>query len=438
MIFETINIIKGWASAAKVYGDRRIIQIFFLGFVSGLPLPLTMGTLSLWMAEAGVDKTTIGIFALVGLPYTLKFLWSPLIDMLRLPILGKLLGRRRSWILFTQGLLALSLIGLGSSNPVAAPLATAWWAFLVTFSSASQDIVIDAYRVEILDKKSYGAGAASVVFGYRIGMLVSGAGALYMASFGSWSTVYTVMAALIVIGSIAVLVGNEPQLIENAGKHNKANWIKNAVVDPFSDFLKRKDWVAILLFIAFYKLGDAFLNNMMNPFFVEAGFSKIEIANVTKVFGLVATLVGAFVGGVIVSRFGIMRALLFCSVIHMSFNLIFVVQAWVGHDLSLLIATITAENITNGMATTALVAYLSSLCHQEYTATQYALLSSFSATGRSILSSSAGALAQALGWPAFFLATSLIALPGIFLLLWIMRSGKKEVLGEEKNLLNIS
>lgn len=417
-----------WALAAKVYYDRRIVQIFFLGFVSGLPLPLTMGTLSLWMAETGVNKATIGAFALVGVPYTLKFVWSPLMDTIRIPVLGKSLGRRRSWIIISQITLCVALLGLGSTNPGEAPLATALWAMLVAFCSASQDIVIDAFRVEMLDKKSYGAGAATIVLGYRIGMLFGGAGALYLASSSSWLAVYSAMAGLMVVGIITVLLSKEPavQILLEPGKKS-ASWLKTAVLDPFGEFALRKNWALILLFITSYKLGDAFLGNMMNPFFVDVGFSKIEIANVTKVFGLVATLVGAFIGGVLTSRHGTMKALLYCGLIHMFGNLIFVLQAWVGHDISLLMVTIAVENITGGMATTALVAYLSSLCNQKYTATQYALLSSFTATGRSILSSGAGVVASVVSWPIFFLLTSLVAVPAIAILLWLMRPSQQNI-----------
>lgn len=416
-------MIGNWIEAAKVYRDRRIAQIFFLGFVSGLPLPLTMGTLSLWMAEAGVNKATIGAFALVGLPYTLKFIWSPLMDTINVPVLGAFLGRRRAWMIVTQFALCLALVGLGSTNPIETPFTTAFLAMIVAFCSSSQDIVIDAFRVEMLDKKSYGAGAATIVFGYRIGMLIGGAGALYLASSSSWFTVYSVMAGLMVVGMITVLMSKEPksQTARVASK-DASSWLKSAVIEPFSNFAERKNWLLILLFVTTYKLGDAFLGNMMNPFFVDMGFSKIEIANVTKVFGLIATLMGAFIGGLLTSRYGIMKALLYCGVIHMVANLIFVAQAQIGHDVSLLMVTIAVENITGGMATTALVAYLSSLCNQKYTATQYALLSSFTATGRSILSSGAGALATTVSWPIFFVLTSFIAIPAIAILLWLMRT----------------
>jgi len=413
---------KEWFGAIKVYGDRRMVQIFWLGFASALPLPLTMGTLSLWMAESGVNKATIGAFALVGLPYTLKFLWSPLMDVLAIPIVTRLLGRRRSWILLTQILLCVAFVGLGSTNPSIDPVQTAVWALMVSFFSASQDIVIDAFRVEILDKNSYGAGAATSVFGYRIGLLVSGAGALYMASLGSWFTVYCVMAALMSIGMITVLFCQEPKQSDSISLNEKANQsrLKTAVIEPFVDFMSHKNWLLILLFIICYKLGDAFLANMMNPFFVDIGFSKIEIANISKVFGLVTTLIGGFLGGLAISRYGIMKGLLYCGLLQMVSNLVFIAQAWAGHNIYMLMLTIAAENITGGMGTTAFVAYISSLCNQKYTATQYALLSSFSSTGRTLLSSGSGVLVGIIGWSSFFMLTSFIAGIGIIILLYLM------------------
>lgn len=411
--------------AAKVYLDKRILAILFLGFSSGLPLALVAGTLSIWLTEVGVSKTSIGLFAMVGIPYTLKFIWAPLVDRMPLPLLTRILGRRRGWMLFTQIILAAAIVGLGQTHPSVNPSLTALLALTVAFCSASQDIVIDAFRVDILQRPSFGAGAATIVFGYRIGMLVSGAGALYLATFYPWSSVYYIMAALVGIGMITTLLCQEPKTagdiaFESPGKMPLKLWLKTAIVNPFSNFTERKYWLIIILFIVFYKLGDAFAGNMSNPFFIEIGFTKIEIANISKLFGFIATIVGGFIGGVMVSRFGLMRGLLVCGVFQLLSNLVFSLQAYVGNDISMLMVTIATENITSGMGTAAFVAYLSGLCNASYSATQYALLSSFASVGRTFLASSAGVLAENFNWVTYFILTTLIAVPGILILLWLI------------------
>jgi PAT family beta-lactamase induction signal transducer AmpG len=404
-----------------IYLDRRILIILLLGFSSGLPLALTAGTLGFWLAETGSSNTAIGLFALVGVPYTFKFLWSPLVDRMPLPGLTYVLGRRRAWLFLSQVLLASALLGLSLSHPADNLTVTALLALLVAFLSATQDIVIDAYRVDILDEKTYGAGAATVVFGYRLGMLVSGAGALYLASYFSWSLVYQFMAALVGIGLLATLFCQEPEKrdYESLAHHN---WFHKAVVAPFADFMTRPNWWMILVFIVFYKLGDAFVSNMTSPFYLAVGFSKIEIANITKVFGVFATLLGAFLGGWAVSRYGVMRALLICGLFQLLSNLVFALQAYAGHNLNVLVLVIAVENITGGMGTAALVAYLSKLCNASFTATQYALLSSLTAVGRTFLSSPCGVIADSVSWPMYFGISTLVAIPGMLLLVYLMRS----------------
>jgi PAT family beta-lactamase induction signal transducer AmpG len=432
--------ISAWLSAARVYADRRVLAILFLGFASGLPLALTVGTLSIWLVEEGVSKTAIGLFALVGTPYTLKFIWAPLIDQLRLPILSKKLGQRRSWTVVIQIALMITITGLGSLDPSQTPLLTALLALLVAFFSASQDIVIDAYRVEILAEHQYGAGAAMIVLGYRIGMLVSGAGALYLSSYFSWSATYTVMACLMAVGTLTILMNPEPKrapsreslqleakiqtyLADRPHLRGRAallvGWLYSAVIGPFAEFMNRRGWLLVLLFILLYKFGDALAGVMSNPFFLELGFSKIEIANISKAFGLAATISGGIVGGIMVSRLGIFKSLIFCGLLQMLSNLIFVLQAIAGHNLGMLTVTIGIENFSGGMGTAAFVAYLSSLCNVAYTATQYALLTSFMAFGRTMLASSSGWLADNMNWIAFFVATTAAALPGLLLLIWM-------------------
>lgn len=413
----------------SLYGKPRILAIAFLGFSSGLPLALTLSTLSIWLTETGVDKTTIGLFAVIGTPYALKFLWSPLVDGMSLPFFTKWFGRRRGWMVCSQLLLIVSIIGLGMSNPATHPFITALWALCVTFTSATQDIVIDAYRVEILEEREQGVGAALIVFGARIGLLVSGAGALFLADHINWHMVYFIMAGCIGIGLITALLIKEPEKhplpeLENMTgslPRRFEQWLLKHVVEPFVDFMKRPSWLVILLFVVFYKFGDAFAGVMTSPFLIDIGFSKTEIATIVKTFGLVATLAGAFIGGAMVHKWGLMPSLWICGILQMLSNLMFAVQAYAGHDIYLLGLTISIENLSGGMGTAAFVAYLSSLCNVSYTATQYALLSSLTAVGRTWLSASAGWFVVQLDWPYFFVLSSVVALPGLLLLVWMMR-----------------
>lgn len=407
----------------RLYAQRPLWTVLLLGFSSGLPLALTLGTLSLWMAEQGVSKTSIGLFALVGVPYTFKFAWAPLMDTLQLPWFSRRFGRRRGWALFTQLGVALTLLLLGQCDPVGTPWLTAGVALLVAFMSASQDIVLDAYRVELLTPAQQGAGAAMIVLGYRLGMLVSGAGALYLASVVAWGLVYAIMALCMGVGMLTVLSNAEPRAESVTPTHQGGLlvWLKTAVVAPFTDFMQRPGWLWVLLFILLYKLGDALAGVMSNPFYLDLAFTKIEIANITKLFGLVASILGGLVGGVLVARLGVMRALLLCGVLQMLSNLLFVVQAQVGHSVPLLGVTIGVENLAGGMGTAAFVAYLSGLCHRTYTATQYALLSSLAAVGRTLLAANAGWMAQNSSWSLFYGLTTLAALPGVLMIPWMMR-----------------
>ncbi|MBF0191388.1 MAG: AmpG family muropeptide MFS transporter [Magnetococcales bacterium] len=420
-------------SALAIYLEPRVVVIFLLGFSSGLPLALTVSTLSLWLAESGVSKTSIAMFALAGAPYTFKFLWSPLVDRMPIPGLTSRLGQRRGWGVLTQLALIGSILALGASDPARDPFWTAWFALAVAFWSATQDIVIDAYRVESLEERQYGAGAAMSVLGYRLGMVSSGAGALYLATYWGWFAAYAVMAGLMGIGVLVMLVNPEPiraggrvcaplvirgvDLTAVGGRGSRVlAWISGAVIAPFAEFMGRRGWLMTLLFILLYKFGDALAGVMSAPFYVEMGFSKIEIANVTKLFGLAAVLIGGVFGGILTDRLGITKALFLCGLLQMVSNLMFVLLAQMGHSMEMLIVTIALENISGGMGTSAFVAYLSRLCHVAYTATQYALLSSFMAFGRTLLASGGGWLADQMSWSTFFVLTTLAAIPG--LLLW--------------------
>ena len=413
-----------------IYFQPKFLTIRALGLSGGVPLALTASTLFVWMRETGVDLTTIGIFAALGTPYTIKFLWSPLVDQLPLPILGKLFGRRRSWLLFSQALLIVFIVALGFSSPALDPAMTAVLAFAVAFFSATQDIVIDAFRIEKMEKKEQAAGATAYVYGYRIGMLASGAGALYLATFYSWSVAYMAMAGLILVGSAAALLAKEPQASEAAAKNDKpkdvAAWLGKAVIEPFADFLTRKGWVFILLFITLFKFGDALVGTMTNPFLIDLGFSKIEIANVAKLFGFWATMGGLAIGGVMLAKVSLFRALLISFFVQIVSTTLFVVQAYVGYNLELLAATIAAENLASGMGTAVFLAYLSILCNVRYTATQYALFSSLFAISRTWLSTASGLLAEQLGWPTFFIITMVAAVPGLILLFLIRKYDQRE------------
>ena len=410
----------------RLYLHPRIIAVCLLGFASGLPLALTGSTLLTWLPEAGVNMATVGLFAAVGTPYALKFLWSPLIDGLTLPFLTRYLGRRRGWMIFSQLCLILTILGLGSSNPSVNPWMTAFWALCVAFSSATQDIIIDAYRIEILEEKQQGAGAAAVMFGYRFGMLASGAGALVLASFMGWFTAYAVMAGCLLVGTLTILITGEPELskakAKKQEKHSVISWFSAHVAGPFSDFTKHSGWWIILLFIICFKLGDAFAGVMTNPFLIKIGFSKIEIATIVKTYGLVATLAGFFIGGALIQKFGIVSSLWIAGILQLCSNFFFVAQAQIGHNILFLSLTISVENLTSGMGSAVFVAYISGLCNISYTATQYALLSSLAVFGRTWLSASSGWFVEWLGWPLFFVFSAIIAIPGLLFLGWMTKT----------------
>ncbi len=411
-----------WRGSVALYRDRRVLTVLVLGFSSGLPLALTGSTLSAWLATAGIAKTTIGLFALAGLPYAFKFLWAPAMDGLSLPVLTRRLGRRRSWAILCQLLLLAAIGALGALDPTRAPVAIAALAVAVAFLSASQDIVIDAYRVESLASDEQGAGAAAIQIGYRLGMLASGAGALYIADAAGFGVAYAAMAALVIVGIGAILANPEPRAAPAAPGGSPVAWLARHVAAPFAEFLGRPAAAAILAFVLLYKFGDAVSGFMANPFYIQLGFSLSEIASVSKAFGLAATIAGAVLGGVAVARLGIWRALLLCGVLQAVAILLYAVQAVAGREIALLALTVAGENFTGGMGTAAFVAYLSGLCRLDYTATQYALLSALAALGRIAANASSGWLADRLSWPVFFAVATAASLPGLALLVYLMRS----------------
>ena len=411
-----------WRRSVAAYTDPRVLRVLALGFASGLPLLLTYSTLSAWLATAGVRRAAIGAFALVGTPYAFKFLWSPLIDRVPPPLP---LGRRRGWGITIQIALICSIVCLGLCNPQHNLTLMAALSLLVAFLSASQDIVIDAWRVEMLEMDLQGPGAGMIQTGYRIAMLVSGAGALVIAARAGWFAAYATMAALVGVGMLVFLFGPEPKVpVETLraaakGRTGIRQLLGTAVIGPFTDFMRRPLWPVILIFIVGYKLGEAMAGVMATPLYISLGFSLQEIAAVSKLVGFFATVAGALVGGVVTARFGFRKSLVLCGVLQSAGNLFYVMQAVGGHRLGYLALCVTAENLTGAMAGTALVGYLSSLCSPAFTATQYALLSSLASVGRTLVASSGGVLAEKFGWVRFFLLTTVATVPALVLLIWI-------------------
>jgi len=423
--------LQTWVKATQVYFEFRVILILLLGFSSGLPLLLVYGTLSAWLHDEGVSLTVIGWFSMASSAYALKFMWAPLVDRCPLPVLTKLLGQRRSWLLFSQICVIAAILLLGGSDPSGDLIWTAKCAVLLAFASATQDIVVDAYRIEVLDEKRMGAGASNYVVGYRIATFVSGAGALIIADQAGWFAAYCVMALLVLVGILATFMGPEPDRDDDEQPSRAQNdtgpgsqilrVLKSSVWMPFADFMTRRNWIAVLIFIALYKYGDALLGVMANPFYLDIGFSKTEIGLVTKGFGLAMTILGGVLGGAFVARYGTLNALMIGGILQAASNGVFALQAWVGPELPMLFVTIGIENLTGGIGTIAFVAYLSGLCNVAYTATQFALLSSLMAFTRTVLASGGGWLADQIDWVSYFLLTGFAAIPGLVMLIWLIR-----------------
>jgi len=413
---------KNWRHAVAAYTQPRVLQVLALGFASGLPLLLTYSTLSAWLATAGVRRAAIGTFALVGTPYAFKFLWSPLIDRVPPPLR---LGRRRGWGITIQILLIVAILGLGLCDPKRNLGVMAALAVVVAFLSASQDIVIDAWRVESVTGDGRAPGAAMIGAGYRVGMLVAGAGGLFIAARAGWFAAYATMACLLGVGLLVFLFGPEPEVPAESPFTGLSAWdtirhsFSIAVIGPFRDFMHRPLWPVILIAVFGYKLGEAMAGVMSTPLYIALGFTLPEIAATSKIFGFFSIVAGALIGGIVTARWGIRRSLIVCGVLQAAGNLFFVLQAVGGHRIGYLALCVTAENITGGMAGTALITYISSLCSPAFTATQYALLSSLALLGRTVVASSGGALSEKIGWVRFFALTSVVALPAIALFVWI-------------------
>jgi PAT family beta-lactamase induction signal transducer AmpG len=399
-------------SQLKALANLRIGTILLLGFSSGLPLALTGGTLQAWMTVEGVDLKTIGIFTLVGVPYTFKFLWAPLLDRFVPPVLG----RRRGWILVFQLSLMALIVTMSGFSPKSAPWAVAMLAVLITTMSASQDIVVDAYRTDVLHERERGLGAGVFVTGYRIAMLVSGALALVFSEIIGWRLTYLLIAGVMTLGVLATLFGPEPEV-----KVVPPKTLAEAVGGPLKEFFSRPGAWALLALIVLYKIGDAFAGSLTTAFLIRGvEFSVGEVGAINKGMGLIATIVGALFGGVIMSRLGMFRSLLYFGLLQAVSNLSFMVLAFAGKSYALMVIAVLFENLAGGMGTAAFVGFLMALCNPKFTATQFALLSALAALGRVFVGPPSGYLVEITGWAVFFFITFLAALPGLWLL-WIMR-----------------
>jgi PAT family beta-lactamase induction signal transducer AmpG len=393
-------------SFVEIYGNIRMLQMLFLGFSSGIPLALTAGTLQAWMATEKVDLKTIGLFSLVAVPYSFKFAWAPLMDRFTI---GKL-GRRRSWMLISQLGLIASILALATSDPIANPSLLALFALLVAFFSASQDIVVDAYRTEALKPTEYGAGSGVYILGYRLAMLVSGALALILSDHMPWQAVYTIMAGLMAIGVITTLLSPEPTNPQSIPRKTL-----EAFTQPLIEYFKRSKAVEVLFFILLYKLGDILAGAMTTPFLIQIGFTRTDIGSVNKVFGFIATILGTMTGGALIPRIGLRTSLISFGVLQAVSTIGFAALAHIGAERWGLIATIGFENITAGLGSAAFTAFMMSMTNKRFTASQYALLTSLMSVPRTVFSSTTGVLAQSLGWQSYFLFCTAAAIPGLLM-----------------------
>ena len=417
-----------WIDTLRVYKEPATLRMLSLGFSAGLPLLLVLGTLGFWLREAGIDRTTIGYLSWVGLAYGFKWVWAPLVDHVPIPLLTRLLGRRRSWLLLAQAAIMLGLVGMASTDPQVDLNRVVWCALAVAFGSATQDIALDAFRIESANTERQAALAAAYQTGYRLAMIWAGAGVLWLAARaevagttgyqpGAWQTAYLVMAASMLVGVVTVLVSREPLRIAMPAARNAAEWLRGVLVEPFADFLRRYKGQALLILalIAVYRISDVVMGIMANPFYVDMGYTKDEVAAVTKVFGVIMTLVGAFVGGVLSMRLGVMRVLMLGAVLSSATNLLFAWLGSVGHDLHALVWVVSADNLAGGIASAAFIAYLSSLTNVQYSATQYALFSSMMLLAPKWLAGFSGRFVDAYGYSEFFTATACLGVPVLLL-----------------------
>jgi PAT family beta-lactamase induction signal transducer AmpG len=431
---------RTWLQAAAVYTRPRVLIVMLLGFSAGLPLALVTSTLQAWLTQSGIDLKTIGLFSLVGLPYTFKFFWAPLVDALNVPVLTALLGRRRSWLVLSQLLLVAAIAVLGFSDPKTSIFHVTVAALLVAAASATQDIVIDAFRVESLKQEEQAAGIASYILAYRVALLLSGAGALLLVAYleasgvaqlTAWKISYIAAAACVAVGMIAALLAKEPAA-EPSAENTEGSPVRRVFATAFSafgEFLSRPLAISVLVFVLLFKFCDAFAGVLTVPFVLKTGFSLATYATVVKGVGFAAAVIGGLAGGMLARALPLTTCLWIAAIIQMLSNFMFSWLAWMGPDVSALTITIIVENFTSNAANVIFVAYLSALCGaRAHTATQFALLSAIAAVGRTVLAASGGYVAEATGWFWFFFVTALSAIPSIILLAWLQRRGHFDTL----------
>ena len=420
-----------WRQAVLTYSRPRVLAMVPLGFAAGLPFLLVFTTLTAWLTEGGVSRSTIGFFAWVGITYSIKFVWSPVVDALQIPWLTRILGQRRSWIFIGQAGIAIGLVAMTLAGP-GHLVALSFCALLVAFSSATQDVAVDAYRIEAVIPEYQGAMAATYILGYRIALLVAGAGAFYLAEFYSWEVAYWSMAALMLVGITTVLAVSEPDVerkrafadnIDGMSLRVIARWFRGAVIEPFLEFFHRHGRLAlvILLFISVFRVSDIVMGIMATPFYLDMGYTKLEIANVAKFMGFFMSITGSFLGGVLVVKWGIFRTLLLGAIAVAVTNLLFALLSQAEPSITWLALVISADNISGGLAATAFVAYLSQLVNKSYTATQYALFSSLMTLPGKFVSGFSGLVVDGEGYFTYFIVAAALGIPAILLVIWMMR-----------------
>lgn len=408
-------MIRTWTTSFLSFSNTRILAIFLFGFSSGLPFSLTLSTLSVWLKESGVSNTTIGFFVVVTLPYSFKFFLGPFVDQVPVPFLSSQLGQRRAWALMAQGGLVMTLLGLSQTQPESNVLWTALWALGVAICSTIQDISLEAYRIESVGEEKQGAAASAMTLGWRLGMMTSGVGTLFLATFVSWKTSYEMMALLMGVGILTTLLSPSPPQV-NKSQNPSRNRSSTSYFAPFKSLLSSLDWPRVLLFILFFKLGDTVLSVMSIPFLVEIGFAKLEIMHTTKIFGITAMIAGGILGGIYLSRFGLRASLVLATFLQCLASLLFVMQSFLGHNVSFFVFVVGVENISGGFCTAALLLYFSRFCRFPDTATHFAILSSFGSFVRVFLSIGAGILADYTPWFLFFILTAMGSLPCFYFL----------------------
>lgn len=430
------NETTSWSDAIRAYTHPRVLGMFFLGFSAGLPLLLVFSTLSAWLRDIGIERTTIGFVSWVGITFSIKVLWAPIIDQMPIPFLTKLMGKRRSWLILAQLGIVLGLLLMSLVNPLNNIVLLAQLAVIVAFCSATQDICIDAYRIEATEEKFQAAMAANYIFGYRTAMLFAGAGALYLADYFSWATSYALMASLMIVGIITTFVIDEPEHLQASTQiafsksstvaEKISHWTRHAIIEPFAEFFQRNAYQAIiiLLFISVFRISDITMGVMANPFYIDMGFSKSEIASIAKFFGLGMTLVGSMLGGILVYRIGILKTLLMGAVLVAFTNLGFAWMALQSNSIPILAAVISADNLAGGLSNVAFIAYLSSLVNKNYTATQYALFSSLMTLPGKFVGGFSGWIVDTSSYNSFFIYAAATGIPAIILVLYLIKQSQ--------------